>query len=54
MMAGPVRPIAGANGRGVRYSFAVSLFADLDGSYFIANIASFEPIEWRAGIRVAG
>jgi hypothetical protein len=38
---------------GVRYSFAVSLFADLGGASFIANIASFEPIESRAGIRIA-
>jgi hypothetical protein len=30
------------------------LFADLDGADFIANFASFEPVEWRAGIRVAG
>jgi hypothetical protein len=53
MMAGPVRAIAGADGRGVRYSFAVSLFADLDGSYVIANVASFEPVERRAGTRIA-
>jgi len=34
---------------GVRYSSAGSLFADLDGAHFIANIASFEPVGWRAG-----
>jgi hypothetical protein len=38
---------------GVRYSFEVLLFADADGSYFIANIARFEPVEWQTGIRVA-
>jgi hypothetical protein len=27
---------------GLQYSFAVSLFADLDGAYFIANISSFD------------
>jgi hypothetical protein len=38
---------------GVRYRFEVLVFADADGAHFLANIASFEPLEWRAGIRVA-
>src|SRR3954471_6395118 len=38
---------------GVRYSFEVLVFADVDGAYFIADIARFEPIEWQAGIEVA-
>ncbi len=39
--------------RGVRYVFECQLFADLDGSYFVANIARFEPVEWRAEVRIA-
>jgi hypothetical protein len=38
---------------GVRYSFEVLLFADVDGAYFVANIARFEPVEWSAGVRMA-
>ena len=38
---------------GIRYSIEVLLFADVDGAYFIANIAPFEPMEWTAGIQVA-
>jgi hypothetical protein len=38
---------------GVRYTFEVLLFADLDGAYFIANIARFEPLEWSAKMQVA-
>jgi hypothetical protein len=38
---------------GVRYFFEVLLLADLDGAYFIANVARFVPVEWSAGRRVA-
>ncbi len=38
---------------GVRYKFECLLFADPDGSYFVANIARFEPVEWHTGIQVA-
>ncbi len=38
---------------GVRYTFECLLFADPDGSYFVANIARFEPVERSAGARVA-
>ena len=38
---------------GVRYTFECLLFADPDGSYFVANIARFEPVEWQAGMQVA-
>ena len=38
---------------GVRYSFEVLLFADVDGAYFVASIGRFEPMEWSARMRVA-
>jgi hypothetical protein len=38
---------------GVRYTFEVLLFADVDGAYFVASIARFEPVEWSARMRVA-
>src|SRR5262249_2221203 len=38
---------------GVRYSFEVLLFADLDGAYFVASIGRSEPVEWSTGMRVA-
>jgi hypothetical protein len=37
----------------VRYTFEVLLFADVDGAYFIANIARFDPVERTAGMQVA-
>jgi hypothetical protein len=30
---------------GVRYAFAVLLFADADGSYFVANLPRFAPVD---------
>jgi hypothetical protein len=38
---------------GVRYSFEVLIFADLDGAYSVANVARFAPMDWSAGMRVA-
>ena len=38
---------------GVRYVFECQLFADQDGSYFVSNIAHFEPVEWTAELRIA-
>jgi hypothetical protein len=38
---------------GVRYSFEVLLFADVDGAYFVANVSRFAPVDWSAGMRVA-
>jgi hypothetical protein len=38
---------------GLRYGFECRLFGDADGSYFVSDIARFEPVEWRTGIRVA-
>jgi hypothetical protein len=38
---------------GVRYTFEVLLFVYVDGAYFVADIACFEPVEWSAGMRVA-
>jgi hypothetical protein len=37
---------------GVRYSFEVLLFPDLDGAYFVANVARFVAMDWSAGMRV--
>ena len=38
---------------GLRYAFECRLFVDSDGSYFVSDIARFEPVEWQTGIRVA-
>jgi hypothetical protein len=38
---------------GLRYGFECRLFVDADGSYFVSDIARFEPVEWRTEIRVA-
>ena len=38
---------------GLRYGFECRLFIDADGSYFVSDIARFEPVEWQTGIRVA-
>ena len=38
---------------GLRYGFECRLFVDADGSYFVSDIARFEPVEWQTGIRVA-
>ncbi|HZT19615.1 MAG TPA: hypothetical protein VFA23_09445 [Dongiaceae bacterium] len=38
---------------GLRYGFECRLFVDADGSYFVSDIARFEPVEWRTGMRVA-
>lgn len=38
---------------GLRYGFECRLFVDADGSYFVSDIARFEPVEWRTGVRVA-
>ena len=38
---------------GLRYGFECRLFVDADGSYFVSDIARFEPVEWHTGIRVA-
>jgi hypothetical protein len=38
---------------GLRYGFECRLFVDADGSYFVSEIARFEPVEWQTGIRVA-
>ena len=37
---------------GVRYSWRASVYTDLDGDRFIADIGSFAPLDWRAGLRV--
>ena len=38
---------------GLRYGFECRLFVDADGSYFVSDIARFEPTEWQTSIRVA-
>jgi hypothetical protein len=38
---------------GLRYNFECRLFIDSDGTYFVSDIARFEPVEWQTGIRVA-
>jgi hypothetical protein len=38
---------------GLRYNFECRLFIDSDGTYFVSDIARFEPMEWQTGIRVA-
>jgi len=38
---------------GLRYGFECRLFLDVDGSYFVSDIAHFAPVEWRTRIRVA-
>jgi hypothetical protein len=38
---------------GLRYGFECRLFVDADGSYFVSDIARFEPVEWRTVMRVA-
>ena len=37
---------------GLRYGFECRLFIDADGAYFVSDITRFQPLEWRAGIRV--
>jgi hypothetical protein len=37
---------------GVRYAWRASVYTDLDGDRFLANIGAFAPLDWRAGLRV--
>jgi hypothetical protein len=37
---------------GVRYAWRASVYTDLDGDRFIANIGHLAPLDWRAGLRV--
>jgi hypothetical protein len=37
---------------GVRYAWRASVYTDLDGDRFIANIADLAALDWRAGLRV--
>jgi hypothetical protein len=37
---------------GVRYAWRASVHTDLDGDRFIAHVAAFAPLDWRAALRV--
>lgn len=37
---------------GVRYAWRASVYTDLDGDRFIANIGDFAPLDWRASLRI--
>ena len=37
---------------GVRYSWRASVYTDLDGDRFVANIGHLAALDWRAGLRV--
>ena len=38
--------------QGVRYAWRAAMFTDLDGERFMASLAEFKPVEWRASLRL--
>jgi hypothetical protein len=37
---------------GVRYAWRASMFTDVDGERFVADLMEFRPVGWRARLRV--
>jgi hypothetical protein len=37
---------------GVRYAWRASMFTDLDGERFVADLSRFEPVDWAAKLRL--
>jgi hypothetical protein len=37
---------------GARYAWRAAIYTDLDGGRFVADLMQFEPVDWRARVRL--